>query len=475
MSPSHVYLSSEIDLKDFCFFVRQVNMAESRRRPIEVELWPLYRRLEAWLHQAPEPEKVHPFRGALWGRLPAFLEAQGCPYERLLGLLPQSAPWRLRPPLDFEEEDALAEFELEEEWETLELDVEPGGALHYAIRFRWQGEELIALYAEPELLPGRALTLVYGPSAAVAHLAEELAAWRLLRERVHLYGGGRWVDRLGKRITPVPFQEVYLEEELKRELFDAVRLVFEGDLLPRLGLPRRRGLLLCGPPGNGKTLCIRALLHEYPDASLLYLVRPETGVGSWAFERLLEDAGELLRRSRRCVIALEDVEVFFESAQERSAFLNALDGLFQGVPPQGALLVVATTNYPEKLDAALLQRPHRFDRVFVLRPPGAKLRRRYLRERAQIPLGEEELEELVRQTKGLSFAYLQELIVSAHYAAAFAGEPLGFRHYLETARRVARQRRQGEALERWGLKPKRSVGFLAAEQEPDLPESEGEE
>ena len=198
-----------------------------------------------------------------------------------------------------------------------------------------------------------------------------------------------------------------MEEDLKRELLNAVRLVFEGDLLPRLGLPRRRGLLLCGPPGNGKTLCIRALLHEYPDASLLYLVRPEMGLGGWAFEQLLEDA-------------------------------------------------------------ALLQRPHRFDRVFVLRPPGEALRRRYLRERAQIPLEEEELEELVRRTEGLSFAYLQELIVSAHYAAAFAGEPLGFCHYREAARRIVEQRRQGEALERSGLLPKRRVGFFPAEEgEPD--------
>jgi SpoVK/Ycf46/Vps4 family AAA+-type ATPase len=258
---------------------------------------------------------------------------------------------------------------------------------------------------------------------------------------------------------------VYLEEELKRALLDAVRLVFEGDLLPRLGLPRRRGLLLCGPPGNGKTLCLRALLHTYPDASLLYLVRPETGVGSWALEQLLEDAGELLRRGRRCLIALEDVEVFFERAQERSAFLNALDGLFQGVPPQGALVVVATTNYPEKLDAALLQRPHRFDRVFVLHSPGAELRRRYLRTKAQIPLRGEELEELVRQTEGLSFAYLQELVVSAHYAAAFANEPLRFRHYREAARQVARQRERGEALERSGLVWKGRVGFLPAEEE----------
>jgi len=440
-------------------------MTEPRRRRLEIELWPLYRRLEAWLHRPPEPEKVHVFRGSLWGRLLAFLEAHGCPYERLPGLLPQSASWLPRPPF------ALS-LRLEEDWEAFDFDLEAEPEMEeplcYAIRFRWQGEELLALYAEPELFPGRALALVYGPSAAVAHLAEELAAWRLLRERVHLYGGGRWLERLGKRITPVPFEDVYLEEDLKRELLEAVRLVFEGDLLPRLGLSRRRGLLLCGPPGNGKTLCIRALLHEYPDASLLYLVRPETGVGSWAFERLLEDAGELLRRGRRCLIALEDVEVFLESAQERSAFLNALDGLFQGVPPQGALLVVATTNYPEKLDAALLQRPHRFDRVFVLGPPAAELRRRYLRERAQIPLEEEELEELVRRTEGLSFAYLQELIVSAHYAAAFTGEPLGFGHYREATRRVSRQRRQGEALERLGLKPKRSVGFLpAAEQESE--------
>ena len=420
-----------------------------RERKLNLELWPLYRVMAAQLGKL-DPQKTHYFVDKLWRRLPEFLEAHDCSYERLDWGLPQTAPLsNLLPRLmdEYGEEDFGGGVNV---------------ALHYTVRFRWQDEELFALYSEPELGVEGGRALVYGPSEVIARLAQELSLWRLTEERIHIYGGGHWIEVRGKRATPVTFEGLYLEDALKQELLQAVRLVFEEDLLARLGLPRRRGLLFVGPPGNGKTLFIRALIHHYSDISVFYLVRNERGAWSHSFDSLMEEAAELLACGGRCLIVLEDIETFMSDPAEKSALLNAMDGVFSHITPDGALLIVATTNHPELLDSALLQRPSRFDRIFVFRSPNERLRRRYLQDKSKLEPAETELAELVEQTQGMSFAFLQELIVSAHYEAAFAGESLAFRHYREATRRLVQQLRQGEQLQTrpTGLDSRRPVGFF---------------
>lgn len=425
-----------------------------REHKLNLELWPLYRVMEAHLGKL-DPQKVHYFVDRFWRRLLEFLQAHRCIFERLDWGLPQTAPLPDSLP---QAKDGIDDYE--EEGFAVNANV----ALHYAVRFRWQDEELFALYSEPELgvVGGRAL--IYGSSEAVVQLAQELSVWKLAEERIHIYGGGQWIAALGKRAAPVTFEGLYLEEGLKQELLRAVRLVFDEDLLPQLGLPCRRGLLLVGPPGNGKTLFIRALIHHYSDISVFYLVRNERDAWSHSFDCLMEEAAKLLARGGRCLIVLEDIETSMSDPAEKSALLNAIDGVFSHVAPGGALLIVATTNHPEQLDRTLLQRPSRFDRVFVFHSPNAELRRQYLQGKSKLELTETELAELVEQTEGMSFAFLQELIISAHYEAAFAGEPLGVRHYREAARRLMRQLRQGEQLHTWpiGFGSRRSAGFFVA-------------
>lgn len=399
------------------------------------DLWPLYRYLEPHL-RAFAPEAVHAFVDGPWRRLPAFLAEHNLDYERITCGLPQTALVDLDGPAT----------------ERLTLE------RHYAVRFRWAGTELDAFYSEPATLQkGRAY--VCGPSEAVAHLARELSAWSLGRSRVRVYGGGDWMQSQGERAaTPeVGFDELYLDVSLERELRGAVQLVYESNLLPELGLPRRRGLLLVGPPGNGKTHAIRALIAHYRDVAVFYLTRSERGLLGHSLDCLMDDAMERLRRGERCLIVLEEIEAFMASPDERSAFLNALDGALGAVPEGGALLVVGTTNHPERLDAAVLQRPSLFDRVFVFRPPDAGLRRRYLRDRTE--LDERALDDLVRRTTGMSFAYLQELVVSARYAAAFEGGVPTARHYREAAERLTTQRRQGERLDGPSMEARERPGF----------------
>jgi SpoVK/Ycf46/Vps4 family AAA+-type ATPase len=97
----------------------------------------------------------------------------------------------------------------------------------------------------------------------------------------------------------------------------------------------------------------------------------------------------------------------------RSLFLNELDGFESNTGP----VVLATTNHPDKLDPAILDRPSRFDRKYHFNLPAAAERLAYiaawnLRLEAELRLSEKAVDEVVQQTENFSFAYMEELCVS---------------------------------------------------------------
>ena len=114
-----------------------------------------------------------------------------------------------------------------------------------------------------------------------------------------------------------------------------------------------------------------------------------------------------------CVVVLEDIDSLVEPSV-RSFFLNEMDGF----AANRGLLVVATTNHPEKLDPAIVDRPSRFDRKVTFALPDFLERLRFLRLRTES--WEQELRPTVSDickvataAEGFSFAYLKELCLSS--------------------------------------------------------------
>ena len=176
-------------------------------------------------------------------------------------------------------------------------------------------------------------------------------------------------------------------------------------------LPFRRGYLFHGPPGNGKTSVIRAMLNGGKlDGHSIALFSEKTD------DHYLERMFQIAAAHAPSLIVLEDIDRAFPQVPSQLAptkvslshLLNCLDGL----GTQEGVVVVATANDPTTLDPAILQRPGRFDRVVEFPAPDAGLRAIYFRKFVS-NLSDAELQDCVDDSAGLSFAQLREAYILA--------------------------------------------------------------
>ena len=125
---------------------------------------------------------------------------------------------------------------------------------------------------------------------------------------------------------------------------------------------------------------------------------------------------EVFKRARMTppsVVVLEDLDSMIND-KNRAFFLNELDGFRSNT----GVVVLATTNHPEKLDASILERPSRFDRKYYFQLPAAAERLLYIAKwneelQPELRVTQNGAEAVVRKTENFSFAYLKELFVAS--------------------------------------------------------------
>ena len=167
------------------------------------------------------------------------------------------------------------------------------------------------------------------------------------------------------------------------------------------GFLHRRGYLLHGPAGSGKTCLVQQIIADIVKADgLVFQCSNHPAVfndGLSQFRKVEPD--------RPIVCLFEDIDAIVEEHGE-DEILTLLDGENQ----IDRVLNIATTNYPEKLDRRLVARPRRFDRVVEVGMPSAAVRKMYFQKKLNV--SDAEVDKWVLASDGFSFAACAELVIS---------------------------------------------------------------
>lgn len=234
----------------------------------------------------------------------------------------------------------------------------------------------------------------------------------------------RMLDENNNSIT---FADVAGADEAKEEVKEVVDFLKDPQKFQRLGGRIPRGLLLVGPPGTGKTLLAKSIAGEakvpFFSISGSDFVEMFVGVGAARVRDMFENA----KKNAPCIIFIDEIDAVGRQRgagvgggnDEREQTLNQMLVEMDGFETNLGVIVVAATNRPDILDAALL-RPGRFDRQVYVTLPDVKGREQILNvHMRKIPVGPDVNANIIaRGTPGMSGADLANLCNEAALMAA---------------------------------------------------------
>jgi hypothetical protein len=174
----------------------------------------------------------------------------------------------------------------------------------------------------------------------------------------------------------------------------------KADLFKKYGFLHRRGYLMYGPAGGGKTSLVQQIIKKIIDRDGLVFICDNPSILAMGLAVFRE-----IEPKRNVVCIFEDLDSIIDSNGE-DTILSILDGELQ----IDKVLNIATTNYPENLDKRLVGRPRRFDRVIRIGMPNEAVRRLYFS--TKLGITDDELVCWVKKTDEFSFAAMAELVIS---------------------------------------------------------------
>jgi hypothetical protein len=176
----------------------------------------------------------------------------------------------------------------------------------------------------------------------------------------------------------------------------------------------KRGLLLYGPPGVGKTHSVRFLMSQLEGVTIVQLTGDSLG--------LIGTACSVARTLQPAMVVVEDVDLIAEDRGMHPGhhpllfqLLNEMDGLAEDVD----VVFLLTTNRADLLEPALAARPGRVDQAVPLELPDAEARTRLFRlYRGDLLVDESRLDAVIARTEGVTASFLKELLRRSALIAA---------------------------------------------------------
>ncbi|KAL8717614.1 MAG: hypothetical protein Q9225_005151 [Loekoesia sp. 1 TL-2023] len=247
----------------------------------------------------------------------------------------------------------------------------------------------------------------------------QASKWTLeLRQEIWIFDQLSWQKshELWQSAQDADWDDVILDEEMKSSVRDDIEGFFsERDEYKKFAIPWKRGIIFHGPPGNGKTISIRAIMKELANRSSLpvaslYVKSFTTYAPEIGIRRVFQKA----RETAPCLLILEDVDSLV-TPTTRSYFLNEVDGLEKN----DGILMLGSTNHLDLLDPGIAKRPSRFDRKYFFPLPDLPQRIKYceywrskLSSNPEIEFPEWLCTKIAEITDKFSFAYMKEAFVA---------------------------------------------------------------
>ena len=219
---------------------------------------------------------------------------------------------------------------------------------------------------------------------------------------------GRTRGVMVHKLPSVQREDVILTEATLK-LLDRNVLNFVGSRpqLRALGQSTRKGILLYGPPGTGKTHTIRYLASNLPGHTTLIITAAQVA--------LLAQYMNLARLLQPTMVVIEDVDLIARDRNQmgpcEESLLNRLLNEMDGLKEDADIVFILTTNRPEQLESALASRPGRIDQAIEVPLPDEVGRKKLVQLYGRgLPLGDAIVNEAALRTKGVSAAFIKELM-----------------------------------------------------------------